>query len=99
MTENERSSCSTACLKAMPSKIIYDRQEKGSTRYTATKEPIALSLCCSYRLEVPREVEQLGPTTATISMMSFGSQPTNLMDIYAGDKESRKLVGVDSSEL
>jgi len=80
-------------------KIIHDRQKKGFTGYTAAKEPIALFLCCPYRLEVPREVEQLGPTTVAISMMSFGSQPTNLMDIYAGDKESRKLVGVDSSEL
>jgi hypothetical protein len=75
----------------------------------SAREPIALFPCCSYTLEVSREVEQFGSMTVAISMMSFSAQhkrhmpfsaqPANLKDIYAGDEESRKLDGVASSEL
>jgi len=58
------------------------------------KEPIALFPCCSYRLEV-----RLG------SCVSYEVVDSDVLVIGAGgaetsgDKESRKLVGVASSEL
>ena len=78
---------------------MYRREMSGESPRREAEEPIALFPCCSYRLEVSREVEQFGLMTVTISIMSFSPQPTNLMDICAGNKESRKLDGVASSEL
>jgi len=88
---------------------MYRREINLESPRRQAKEPIALFPCCSYRLEVSREVEQFGSMTVTISMMSFSAQhkrrmsfspqPKNPMGIYADDKESRKLDGVASSEL
>ena len=50
---------------------MYRREISGESPRREAEEPIALFPCCSYRLEVSREVEQFGPMTVTISMMSF----------------------------